>query len=992
MVNLTESTDSSLILEPLEPRILLSAVNPDEPINLYGTWFDPGLSANVSSIVSAELSASASAAAPQLILGPSDNAATEQPRVGLGLEETIDISPNPLTNGGGITLSVSATDSDGSVTKVEFFRDDNDDRIADAAEKIGEDNDATGGWSISVPVTAPDGDHVYMARAMDDMGAFSDVVNMMRRVIDTGGGGSIVSSLSDDDGGIIANEVANNPPQIVSTNHGPFSGQAALLDTAANAVLLGIFSNLFDETYDEERRTDDSVVQYEELGVSGSELLDLLKPYHLNYIGTEGPQLVIENLRALNGPEVDLGSFSAIVGMPAMIDKAIVLDLFKLVEPTGDPLALPQIGVSFHDTLPVSTAAVSQVFNVPLAQLPVEFTDPIQAGDPRPDFAPIPLIENVTTTRGSMSATGTAVLDTGAQVTIISTAMALAMGIDPDVDFIDLVPVGGIGGTILVPQVQVDTLAIPTVEGTELVFTHLTPLVIDIADLDMVIGMDNLTSGYLEPVLSLVFGGVDTGQSGYFHEVAFDFTGGVAAASAPGQVQASAASTWNMRLTLNPDIGVPVFPEPGDSEVISTVIESSPGVYDYTYEVVNNTLTSTISQWGLPTFDPADTIIIGGLAGITLPAGWSALEIPFISYHDFTYSAGFDDPAKVAQYELPGSEYETPNYVITFFASDLLNPNPIPPFGQSLSFSFQSTFPGGNSPALVRFDDPLLTIADPPIPMGPDHHADAMEPDLVGTSFDTDPDHVLLGLTDITFTIENLGDATSGAGFDVQIVLSDDAIIDGTDTVVATESFTELAAGASVSRTVSSLQLPIAELFGRAINDDPSGGGSNTSTSFDYIGLLIDSGGVIIESNENNNANQGKGSDGDDITFFVWDIDGNGTVTATDAIFVINRLGLNATGANAGADLNGNGVISATDAIAVINRLGLERNDSVIEAPSAPAAPLSAATSDDALYSVFDLVTSNTTPQRSWNIDTIDLFNDPFEEAEQKRRSRFSEI
>ena len=52
------------------------------------------------------------------------------------------------------------------------------------------------------------------------------------------------------------------------------------------------------------------------------------------------------------------------------------------------------------------------------------------------------------------------------------------------------------------------------------------------------------------------------------------------------------------------------------------------------------------------------------------------------------------------------------------------------------------------------------------------------------------------------------------------------------------------------------------------------------------------------------------------------DVDGDGDVTPTDAVFVINRLNAAPTGDDAAADVNGDGVISALDVEIVIDLLG----------------------------------------------------------------------
>lgn len=211
-----------------------------------------------------------------------------------------------------------------------------------------------------------------------------------------------------------------------------------------------------------------------------------------------------------------------------------------------------------------------------------------------------------------------------------------------------------------------------------------------------------------------------------------------------------------------------------------------------------------------------------------------------------------------------------------------------------------------------------------------------LQPDLIAIAFDALTDHVLLGQTDVTVTIRNQGDGDAGA-FTIDVYYSDDATVNTSDTLVTTFGIASLASGDSTNRQVS-LQLPVDVLNTRALADDlPGLGTGHVSTSFDYVGIIVDAASTVDESDESNNDGQGKGVDSDDITYFPWDVDGGGTVTATDAIFSINRLGQDVPPADARADFNGSGAVTATDAIAAINRLGYLRNDSVIEVASAQA-------------------------------------------------------
>ena len=212
-----------------------------------------------------------------------------------------------------------------------------------------------------------------------------------------------------------------------------------------------------------------------------------------------------------------------------------------------------------------------------------------------------------------------------------------------------------------------------------------------------------------------------------------------------------------------------------------------------------------------------------------------------------------------------------------------------------------------------------------------DDDSEPVLPDLVSTAFAAAPDHVLLGQTTLTFTIANQGEG-SAEEFAVALILSDDDIIGNADDLeIDTVTISGLGSGESQTLSVD-VQLPVDVLNSLALADDPANLGSGyISNSFDVVGLTIDAVNSVEELNEANNFNLGKGIDKDDVTYFPWDIDGNGIVTPADAIFVINRLGQAGTGEAALADFDGSGQITPTDAIAAINRLGYNINASVME-------------------------------------------------------------
>ncbi|MEZ6125032.1 MAG: peptidoglycan DD-metalloendopeptidase family protein [Planctomycetaceae bacterium] len=210
--------------------------------------------------------------------------------------------------------------------------------------------------------------------------------------------------------------------------------------------------------------------------------------------------------------------------------------------------------------------------------------------------------------------------------------------------------------------------------------------------------------------------------------------------------------------------------------------------------------------------------------------------------------------------------------------------------------------------------------------------------DLVAISFDALSDHVLLGQTDVTYTISNAGIQNAGS-FQTHVVWSPNAIVGDSDDVVVAGSADTVAglnAGASVNRTLS-LQLDRVLLFANAIAADAPGLPVNTlSASVSYLFLVLDVTGQVAETDESNNSGQGLHKDSDDVTYFPWDRNGDGVVQPLDALPVIQSI----ASSDAASDFDGDGVVTPLEALSSIQRIGYVRNASGSSdpPPSAPAA------------------------------------------------------
>ncbi len=202
--------------------------------------------------------------------------------------------------------------------------------------------------------------------------------------------------------------------------------------------------------------------------------------------------------------------------------------------------------------------------------------------------------------------------------------------------------------------------------------------------------------------------------------------------------------------------------------------------------------------------------------------------------------------------------------------------------------------------------------------------------DLVATEFLADPDHVLMGNTKITVSFSNIGTVDSGPFF-FHIVFSPDSIIGNIDDqVVPNTTFVAPGIPAGNTITATNLQVRLDQflLYNLAsAADAPDQPPGTVSQDIGTIGVIVDINNDVFETEETNNFNRGFGLDTDDITYFPWDIDGNGVVQESDALAVLQSLG---TG-DPLTDLNGDGLVTPLEALDVIRRVGYLVNPTVFE-------------------------------------------------------------
>ena len=194
--------------------------------------------------------------------------------------------------------------------------------------------------------------------------------------------------------------------------------------------------------------------------------------------------------------------------------------------------------------------------------------------------------------------------------------------------------------------------------------------------------------------------------------------------------------------------------------------------------------------------------------------------------------------------------------------------------------------------------------------------------DLFATVFDATTDHVPDGIATVEVTVRNNGTETSEP-FNVKVVWSGNDILGDEDDFEAdgTIAFPEIGRRSFVKRT-GTVTLDRARLHAHATRGD-----GDPADDVSYLFAVVDPADEVEERNEINNSSRGFHVDSDDITYSTWDTDGNGVVTARDALRIIAAI----NSSDLRYDRDGNGAVTPLDALEAIIRIGQLRNESVIE-------------------------------------------------------------
>lgn len=314
-----------------------------------------------------------------------------------------------------------------------------------------------------------------------------------------------------------------------------------LLDTGANSLLISRdpYGEVIGSTNLEQMQAKGFQAQegmYREQGVGGFTVYDVSAAYSMNFFTEAQSSGTLHQVNFLNEDTHTLADFSGIIGMPAMMGRLVELDMTPWLT-----MDLADMATRFPDTLP---PASSNRVHVPFQMVDFPQDGQISPSDPLPAWAPLPFL-NIRVSTASDSATGSFLLDTGAQMTMLSEHLAFDLGLDSngdglldalDVRYAGSQEIGGVGGTITAPLFNLEGISVPTREGVflhwqtspslvldldtgTLVETNLpvTVLVLEIAEtIDGVFGMELLHSGWMEGAL----GGTVPGA---FEKIWFDF-------------------------------------------------------------------------------------------------------------------------------------------------------------------------------------------------------------------------------------------------------------------------------------------------------------------------------------------------------------------------------------------------------------------------------------------------------------------------------------
>ncbi len=250
-----------------------------------------------------------------------------------------------------------------------------------------------------------------------------------------------------------------------------FEVHYAFLDTGASGILLSR------ETAESLGIVVDAKARFVDIGIGGPEYFNVSAPLFVCLEGfqSQNPQNQRNyecfgpgRVQVRKSPAGLLGEPIDVVGMPAMAGNVVVLN-------SGATNSLDYFAADIKK--PNDRKVPKADFKVALR--PKKFTDPQSKENipPLPVSADNMVIDNVLVRLGKNYSKGTWLFDTGATVSMISTAQAAKLGLidgsgQPIKEVAFSVPVGGIGQLKMIDGFEVDKLIIPMTDGRNLVFKN----------------------------------------------------------------------------------------------------------------------------------------------------------------------------------------------------------------------------------------------------------------------------------------------------------------------------------------------------------------------------------------------------------------------------------------------------------------------------------------------------------------------------------------
>ena len=255
----------------------------------------------------------------------------------------------------------------------------------------------------------------------------------------------------------------------------------------------------------------DFVGSFTEIGIGGEELGDVTRPFGVwvrnGAIGT-AEEIFPSEFDAYGDyglwvrRETGTAEVQEVLGFPIVSPLNLVgMPVIRQRRMLMDPTPMAELEALVTELLPPGAPEPATQATVPLVLR--DFIDEVPPpGEVLPSHEANPLVPDVRLEHGGATATGEWLLDTGAGSSFASFAMARAAGLIPAhyatlEDFMadydgPTADIGGIGATQTVPRLTVERISVPAREGARLVWENVELLVVNVASLEGIFGMNLL--------------------------------------------------------------------------------------------------------------------------------------------------------------------------------------------------------------------------------------------------------------------------------------------------------------------------------------------------------------------------------------------------------------------------------------------------------------------------------------------------------------------